>query len=630
MGMFGNKTMQRVLIALLAVIFIGAVAQAVYIDAFNKTLHTAAGGDDTQQTNLQFNDRADSTSRWVKRDYDLYGQTVDIWAQTVDGTLSNNSDDAIASWKLTIDIEDDCFINNAWTGVVEIHQFAGTDQEAVQTLDLRAYDIADVELSHLYDGDLLIPLQKGDRLVYHPSDEEIEVAPHGELTMGMIFYFLDELSLSDYSIDYYYHRDFTHGIGFIALAALAVLWVFLLVGAIASNLSYRRAMRDMELRKSGLASMSSIYSIISFIDLENDELVNVYMDEKTKGTPPEGAGARQKLIDIFNRDTAEPYREVVLEFVDIGTLPQRLEKESIACEYVSKAYGWSSVRFFAVDREEGQPLKRVLLTIQDINDEKRQMSRFEERAVHAERENQARNAFVLGVSSSMRYPIQDVLELDDAILDRSTDKSVLDLARKIQSRTRLLSYMAESTADSSRLVTGSVALSSEEYSFDTMVGDVSGIAEDMMEDKSLAFETDIPHTFPDLLVGDMLGIERALVGLFAYAAREADGGKVRFAIYGKEVEDHVHLLFSVRMSETGLTEADAANLAAFVAGLDEEDDYVVGGNVQELEMSAVQLALAGTKLHVVNTPGEECEFYFEIEQRTAAPSSKAGEDGRTE
>ena len=52
----------------------------------------------------------------------LNGKTVDLQAQTIDGTLVNDSDDTVSSWEATINIEGDCFINNAWVGTVEIHQ----------------------------------------------------------------------------------------------------------------------------------------------------------------------------------------------------------------------------------------------------------------------------------------------------------------------------------------------------------------------------------------------------------------------------------------------------------------------------------------------------------------------------
>ena len=254
-----KKVVKRALAILLAVIFVGGVSHAVFIDAFNKTEHSASGADPAQPTYLEFNNREDSTSTWVKRDYNLHGETVDLLAQTVDGTFVNNSDDTVSSWKATINVEGDCFVNNAWTGTVEIHQYAGTENERVQTLDLRSYSLEDVKLDYLYDGDLLIPLVKGDCIVYYPSEkDELEVPPHDELTMGLIFYYRDHLDLSNYAIEYYYHRDFTYGACFIVLALLAVLWVLLFAGTVVADASYKRAMRDLDLRKSGLASMSSI------------------------------------------------------------------------------------------------------------------------------------------------------------------------------------------------------------------------------------------------------------------------------------------------------------------------------------------------------------------------------------
>ena len=171
-GINSNAT-KKILVILLVVIIAGAIAQILYINAYNQQVHTVSGADNAQATYLDTHNRDDSTSQWVKRGYALHGNSVDLLAQTVDGTLYNNSRDSVNSWQLTVSINGDCFINNAWCGTMEIHQYTGTDREAVQTLDLRAYNLADITLDYLYDGDLLIPLQKGDYLVYYPSENSL-------------------------------------------------------------------------------------------------------------------------------------------------------------------------------------------------------------------------------------------------------------------------------------------------------------------------------------------------------------------------------------------------------------------------------------------------------------------------
>lgn len=186
------KKLLAVLTLIIAVILIGHVASII---SFNEKIHTVFGADDSHESYLNMDSRTDSTSSWVKRNFDLYGQTVDLNAQTIDGTFYNRADDEISEWTMVIHIKDDCFINNAWCGTVEIHQFAGTDREKVQTLDLRNYKLEEIELEYLSDGDLLIPLQKGDYIRYNPSlkDHEIPLEPKSELTVGVIFYFLDSI-----------------------------------------------------------------------------------------------------------------------------------------------------------------------------------------------------------------------------------------------------------------------------------------------------------------------------------------------------------------------------------------------------------------------------------------------------
>ena len=622
MGGFNSKVLKRVLAVLFAVLVVGGVAQAVSVDVFNKTAHNVSGAEETQQTFLRFDDRDGSTSTWVKRDYDLYGKTVDLQAQTVDGTLVNNADDTVASWNLTINIEHDCFINNAWTGTVEIHQFVGTDKEAEQTLDLRDCSPEDLKLAYLYDGDLLIPLVKGDYLVYHPSKiDELEIDPHSELTMGMIFYYLDNLDLSNYSVEYQYHRDITYGAGFIALIVLAMLWLLLLVGWGVANASYTRAKRELDLKKSSLASMSSVYSIISFVDLQKDELMPVYANEKTQDALPSGAGARKILLDIFARDTAGSHRTSALEFVDIETLPERLEKDTIALEYVSESFGWSEVRFFAVDREQGQPLERALLTIRDINDEKRALERFEMHSARLELESSTRDAFVAGATNGMKVPVGAIDGLADKILSEARDESVRSYAKRIKTSSKLLGFLIDGAADFSRSGTDDVPVASEEYSLTEAVTDACDIVSTVAAGEAYTIEVDVSPSIPERLRGDVRRIEQALVGIIAYVARRTDAKAVKLSAYGSVRETNAHVLISVKADGSGMAEEEARALSEFVANVEKYGVYTIDESVQELEGIALLLMFIDAKLHVVNEPEEGVELYFEIDQPIVRDSS---------
>lgn len=616
-----TKIVKRILGILFAIILVAGVAHAISIDVFNKTERCSYGADESQATYLKFDNRADSTSTWVKRDYDLRGTRVDLQAQTVDGVLVNNSDDTVSSWEATMTMEQDCFINNAWVGTVEIHQYVGTEREATQTLDLRNYDLKEVKLDYLYDGDLLIPLSKGDTIVYHPSKaDEFNIAPHSELTMGMIFYYLDDLSLTNYSIDYFYHRDLTYGIAFIALVLLTIIWALLLAGTVVANASYKRAMREGDLKKTGLSSMSSIYSVISFIDLEKDELIPIYADKISTEQLPQGPNAREKLFDIFGRDTTAAFRTSTLDFVDITTLAARLEKGSIALEYVSKAYGWSKIRFFAVDREQGEPIKQALLTIEDINDEKLEKEQFEQKAKQMELANRVLSSFITGISDEMRSWVQSINDLAIKIADEDDGDAARDYAKQVRERGNLLTYLIDSAVDASSI--DDIQEEPQEYSLSEIILEVCDIAKLFNENEPLNIDAEVAPSIPSRLIGDARRIQRALIGIITQADGVERVDAVTIAAFGNAHEGKEHILLSVKINGSGLDEAKEREFTEFIANLEQFGTQAIDEDIQVLEGVALVLRNMGSKLEMVNEPGEGLEFYFELEQGIADPRNE--------
>ena len=185
-----QAALRRISIICLIAALVMFVVHVQILVMFNQTGQTVQGNDSTAGAYMNIDFRGNSTSRWEKRDFPLSeDQTVNLIGQTVDGVLANNSGDTIQDWSLRINITGDCFVNQAWTGEMEIHQFVGTDREAVQQLNLQDYRLEDITLQYRYDGDLLIPLQKGDYILYHPNLHNMEMPLKNKetVTIGMIF-----------------------------------------------------------------------------------------------------------------------------------------------------------------------------------------------------------------------------------------------------------------------------------------------------------------------------------------------------------------------------------------------------------------------------------------------------------
>ena len=625
-----REKVRKILIVLLVCLLAGIMGQTVYIISYNNRVHTVEGADAAQAAYVDIHNRDDATSQWIKRDFALKGQTVNLNGRTVDGTFINHSGDLISSWTMTIRIHQDCFVNQAWCGTMEIRQYTGTEKENTQTLDLRNYRLEDVRLEYLYDGDLLIPLSQGDQLIYYPSekDRETNLAPQSEMTMGMIFYYMDVLDLSDYTVEYRCHKSFAEGPGFIGVVALAALSLILAGGQLISDIAYRNAMKENQLRQSGVASMSDIYAIIYYVNLETDELTPIHEDEISESHRPKELGAREQLLEMTRRDAEDSYQGITREFIDIATLPERLVRGSVACEYISREHGWTRIRFFPADRKDGEPLTKVIFAIQDINEEKVTLRKYEEQVQQAEREKNVRNAYLAGIASRMRAWLQNIQDLDAGIIAESGEEAIRSRAKKIRSIGRILSFTMDGGTDASRLAAGTMEGMEEEYSPAELITDFSEIALTMTEDSDVVVKTDISPKIPARMRGDVKRLERVIIQLLSNAVHYTEQGSIRLAVYGKNTGEREHLLFSVKDTGGGLPDATRQELEEFTKRLADHGPAGTVSNGHGLEVAASILSYLGSRLEVISTPGEGTEFYFEIEQTVVDPAPAGIQDPR--
>ena len=91
-------------ICLLAMIVMFIVHVQVLV-MFNQREMTVQGNDSGSSARMEIDVRGSSTSSWLKRDFTLTDERkADLTGQTIDGTLYNNSGDAIREWTLRINI----------------------------------------------------------------------------------------------------------------------------------------------------------------------------------------------------------------------------------------------------------------------------------------------------------------------------------------------------------------------------------------------------------------------------------------------------------------------------------------------------------------------------------------------
>ena len=617
------KKMRIRLWILVAVTAAVLVAHSINIYIYNSKVHTTHGFDSEEDVFMNLEGRAGSVNTWVKRDYELYGELVDLTGGTSDGVVYNLSEGVLADWTLRININGDCFINQAWNGVVEIHQYTGTDREAVQLYNLQSFTADSLELDYLFDGDLLVPLQAGDYVIYYPNEsyKETNIESGEEAKIGFIFYYLDDIDLSDYDLVYTCHREFDTGYLFYIFFILAIVTVAYAAAYNASRAAYRRAIRELELLKSGIGCMSDIYSIIYMITLGTDELVPITADEDSERERPKKLGAREQLLNLFDTDSEDVYREYMLRFGDLSTIAERLaDRNTVACEYISRKHGWCRIRFYAMERAEGMPVEKVLFTIQQIGVEKQEMADMQEKVSKAETENRAKSTFLANMSHEIRTPINAVLGFDTMILRKTKDPDIRTYAGQIQSAGNMLLTLINGILDYSKIEAGKMELVPADYSLKTLIYDVENLTRARMEAKRLEFNLEVEPSLPCRLYGDDVRIKQVIINLITNAAKYTNEGSVTLTVSGDHTMDGFKLRVGVRDTGMGIKPEDRVRLLERFARLEENKNRSVEGTGIGLSLVTALLELMDSELEVESTYGEGSDFHFTILQQVTDAS----------
>ena len=224
-----------VLGASFAIIIISFIFHILQVNKYNNLERYDTPETVSMDVTADIHPRGLLTDSWEKND--AFENTI-INGKIYETTITNNSKSLLVDWKLRVNIKESCWINNAWTGLMEIHQFVG-GEEKVQTLDLRNYSAEDITLDYVMGGqDLLIPLNSGDYFIYHPYEGadsgEVPIKSSkdfaGQTNIGFILYSLSgENDLSDFVMTYHIHKSYFAGPIGMTFMVLIPLWLMLML-----------------------------------------------------------------------------------------------------------------------------------------------------------------------------------------------------------------------------------------------------------------------------------------------------------------------------------------------------------------------------------------------------------------
>ena len=231
----------------------------------------------------------------------------------------------------------------------------------------------------------------------------------------------------------------------------------------------------------------------------------------------------------------EAYEELVRN-LSLETIKRALETDQsyvvdVTClidgEYVNKRF-----TYYVVDREADF----YILLKSDITDVLREERERNELLANALREaehaNMAKTSFLSNMSHEIRTPMNAIIGYDTiALKNPDLDDETRDYLQKIGNSAKHLLGLINDILDMSRIESGRMSLKQEDFSFRSMIEQITTLVQSQCEDKGLTFECRLLGHLDDHYVGDDMKLKQIIINILSNAVKFTPApGEVLFTV----------------------------------------------------------------------------------------------------
>lgn len=328
-----------------------------------------------------------------------------------------------------------------------------------------------------------------------------------------------------------------------------------------------------------------------------------------------GISEEQVRADIFTLEQTLGQEESVLALRSQVPVGENLRRDGYRINLRTGERRWYCAILYheLVDFSE-----KYILLLSDRTDEKKNDERLIQALDVAQNANAAKSTFLSNMSHDIRTPLNGIIGMT-AIAQANLDKKekVEDCLDKISFSSRHLLGLINDILDMSKIESGKMTLSHEQFSIAQLVEGVMEIIRPQAEVKGQTLETAV-HVQNNELLGDTLRLSQVLLNLLSNAVKYTqNGGKIRFAV--EELEhapgNYAHFHFTVEDNGQGMS---AEFLKTIFEPFSREKELTVSktqGTGLGMSICKGIVELMGGIIYVDSTPGEGSVFDIELSLR---------------
>ncbi len=176
--------------------------------------------------------------------------------------------------------------------------------------------------------------------------------------------------------------------------------------------------------------------------------------------------------------------------------------------------------------------------------------------------SKAKSTFLARMSHEIRTPLNAIIGLCELVRRENLATSVREHVGGIQRSGQSLLGIVNDILDFSRLETGKMVITDQEYRFHELVDEVVSTIGIRLMDKDIRFVVQLDPAIPPILRGDAPRIRQILLNLLWNAAKFTEQGKIEFRAERKDSDDKLFIIFTVEDTGIGIRQEDIGKIFA--------------------------------------------------------------------